>query len=140
MSSDRTTPLNSLITQAEEQSQASAIHQTSDPRPEAAQDIPMVMRQTEQVPIPNMVNSAPMQHFTQSQGGIQIPFLTDMDDKTLKGLIVLIIIVAMTQNKSFQSGLVGMLPQLLKATEMVENVSVAVLAVVASYFAFKFIN
>lgn len=140
MASDRTTPLNTLITQAEEQSQASAMHQTGDPRPEATQDIPMVMRQTEQVPIPNMVNSVPMQHFTQSQGGIQIPFLADMDDKTLKGLIVLIIIVAMTQNKSFQAGLVSMLPQLLKATEMVENVSVAVLAVVASYFAFKFIN
>lgn len=139
MASERTTPLNSLITQAEEQSQASATHQTGDPRPEAAQDIPMVMRQTEQVPIPNMVNSVPMQHFTQSQG-IQIPFLADMDDKTLKGLIVLIIVVAMTQNKSFQAGLVSMLPQLLKATEMVENVSVAVLAVVASYFAFKFIN
>ena len=90
-------------------------------------------KQMEQVNIPTF-NIQPQ------TDGFKVPFMENIDKKSIKIGMILVIIITLTQNKQFQSAIVNNLPPVLRSTEMMSNISVALISVLVAYFIYKFMN
>ena len=84
-------------------------------------------------------NSSPVQTAAPTQQ-FKIPFMEDINKKMIKIGLILIIIIALTQNKGFQSALLNNLPRILKSTELLSNISVATISVLVTYLIYKFMD
>ena len=71
---------------------------------------------------------------------INLPFVEDIDTKTLKFGLILLIVLTMTQNKQGQSTIIENLPDGLKSTELITNVSVSVVAIFIIFLFYKLLN
>ena len=71
---------------------------------------------------------------------ISLPFVEDFDTKTIKFGIILLIVLIMTQNKQGQSTIIENLPDGLKSTELITNVSVSVVAIFIIFLFYKLLN
>ena len=71
---------------------------------------------------------------------INLPFIEDIDTKTLKFGLILLIVLTMTQNKQGQSTIIENLPDGLKSTELITNVSVACISVLIIFLFYKLLN
>jgi len=71
---------------------------------------------------------------------ISLPFVEDIDTKTIKFGIILLIVLIMTQNKQGQSTIIENLPDGLKSTELITNVSVSVVAIFIIFLFYKLLN
>ena len=71
---------------------------------------------------------------------INLPFVEDIDIKTLKFGLILLIVLTMTQNKQGQSTIIENLPDGLKSTELITNVSVSVVAIFIIFLFYKLLN
>ncbi len=71
---------------------------------------------------------------------INLPFVEDIDTKTLKFGLILLIVLTMTQNKQGQSTIIENLPDGLKSTELITNVSVSVISIFIIFLFYKLLN
>ena len=71
---------------------------------------------------------------------INLPFVEDIDTKTLKFGLILLIVLTMTQNKQGQSTIIENLPDGLKSTELITNVSVSVVSIFIIFIFYKLLN
>jgi translation elongation factor EF-1beta len=71
---------------------------------------------------------------------INLPLVDDIDTKTLKFGLILLIVLTMTQNKQGQSTIIENLPDGLKSTELITNVSVSVVAIFIIFLFYKLLN
>jgi len=71
---------------------------------------------------------------------ISLPFVEDIDTKTLKFGLILLIVLIMTQNKQGQNTIIENLPDGLKSTELITNVSVSVVAIFIIFLFYKLLN
>ena len=71
---------------------------------------------------------------------INLPFIEDIDTKTLKFGLILLIVLTMTQNKQGQSTIIENLPDGLKSTELITNVSVSVVSIFIIFLFYKLLN
>ena len=71
---------------------------------------------------------------------ISLPFIEDIDTKTLKFGLILLIVLTMTQNKQGQSTIIENLPDGLKSTELITNVSVACVSILIIFLFYKLLN
>jgi len=71
---------------------------------------------------------------------ISLPFVEDIDTKTLKFGLILLIVLTMIQNKQGQSTIIENLPYGLKSTELITNVSVSVVAMFIIFLFYKLLN
>ena len=130
------TPIANLIDNTEEefsQEKKAYINQTTNHVPNAETYIQQMPKQMEQVNIPTF-NIQPQ------TDGFKVPFMENIDKKSIKIGMILVIIITLTQNKQFQSAIVNNLPPVLRSTEMMSNISVALISVLVAYFIYKFMN
>ena len=71
---------------------------------------------------------------------INLPFVEDIDTKTLKFGLILLIVLTMTQNKQGQSTIIENLPDGLKSTELITNVSVSVISIFIIFLFYNLLN
>jgi ABC-type transporter Mla MlaB component len=71
---------------------------------------------------------------------INLPFIEDIDTKTIKFGIILLIVLTMTQNKQGQNIIIENLPDGLKSTELITNVSVSVVSIFIIFLFYKLLN
>lgn len=71
---------------------------------------------------------------------INLPFIEDIDTKTIKFGIILLIVLTMTQNKQGQSTIIENLPDGLKSTELITNISVSVVSIFIIFLFYKLLN
>jgi hypothetical protein len=71
---------------------------------------------------------------------INLPFVEDIDIKTLKFGLILLIVLTMTQNKQGQSTIIENLPDGLKSTELITNVSVSVISIFIIFLFYNLLN
>ena len=71
---------------------------------------------------------------------INLPLVDDIDTKTLKFGLILLIVLTMTQNKQGQSTIIENLPDGLKSTELITNVSVSAVAIFIIFLFYKLLN
>jgi hypothetical protein len=71
---------------------------------------------------------------------INLPFIEDIDTKTIKFGIILLLVLTMTQNKQGQNTIIENLPDGLKSTELITNVSVSVVAIFIIFLFYKLLN
>ena len=77
---------------------------------------------------------------TMNNINISLPFIEDIDTKTLKFGLILLIVLTMTQNKQGQSTIIENLPDGLKSTELITNVSVACVSILIIFLFYKLLN
>ena len=77
---------------------------------------------------------------TMNKIDISLPFVEDIDTKTLKFGLILLIVLTMTQNKQGQSTIIENLPDGLKSTELITNVSVACVSILIIFLFYKLLN
>ena len=78
--------------------------------------------------------------FNNNKVNISLPFVEDIDTKTIKFGIILLIVLILTQNKQGQSTIIENLPDGLKSTELITNVSVSVVAIFIIFLFYKLLN
>ena len=71
---------------------------------------------------------------------ISLPFVEDIDTKTIKFGLILLIVLTMTQNKQGQSTIIENLPDGLKSTELITNISVSVVSIFIIFLFYKLLN
>ena len=71
---------------------------------------------------------------------INLPFNQDIDEKTIKFGIILLIVLIITQNKQGQNTIIENLPDSFKTTELITNVSVSVVALFIIFLFYKLLN
>ena len=71
---------------------------------------------------------------------INLPLVDDIDTKTLKFGLILLIVLTMTQNKQGQSTIIENLPDGLKSTELITNVSVSVISIFIIFLFYNLLN
>ena len=77
---------------------------------------------------------------TTNKINISFPFIEDIDTKTLKFGLILLIVLTMTQNKQGQNTIIENLPDGLKSTELITNVSVACVSILIIFLFYKLLN
>ena len=77
---------------------------------------------------------------TTNKINVSLPFIEDIDTKTLKFGLILLIVLTMIQNKQGQSTIIENLPDGLKSTELITNVSVACVSILIIFLFYKLLN
>jgi len=99
------------------------------------ENITQVIENSEEIqkPVSNKVD-------TMNNINISLPFIEDIDTKTLKFGLILLIVLTMIQNKQGQSTIIENLPDGLKSTELITNVSVACVSILIIFLFYKLLN
>tara|TARA_B100001094_G_scaffold286801_1_gene301885 strand:- start:636 stop:1028 length:393 start_codon:yes stop_codon:yes gene_type:complete len=71
---------------------------------------------------------------------INMPIIEDIDTKTLKFGLILLIVLTMMQNKQGQSTIIENLPDGFKSTELITNISVACVTIIIIFLFYKLLN
>ena len=71
---------------------------------------------------------------------INMPIIEDIDTKTLKFGLILLIVLTMMQNKQGQSTVIENLPDGFKSTELITNISVACVTIIIIFLFYKLLN